>query len=230
MIVFLQLKNITFVLSLIVIILTLAHFAGQLSIHTLGPQRLLGLGELFDLNGEGNVPTLFSTFALLCSSILFVAIAVAKKGVGSSYRLHWAGMAIAFLYLAVDESVALHERLIYPVRSTLQTSGVLYYAWLVPYGVLLILVCLAYVKFLLHLPEKTRRSLIAAAIVYLSGAVGFELLGGRHDELYGHENLTFVFLSTCEEFLEMSGVVMLIHTLLSYISTEVGEIRLKIST
>lgn len=46
-------KKITFLLSLVVACLTLAHTAGQILIYTLGPQRLLGLGELFDLNGEG---------------------------------------------------------------------------------------------------------------------------------------------------------------------------------
>ena len=52
------------------------------------------------------------------------------------------------------------------------------------------------------------------------GALGFELLGGRHNDLYGSNNLTYSILYTCEEFLEMLGIVIFIYALFVYLAKQ----------
>jgi len=75
------------------------------------------------------------------------------------------------------------------------------------------------------LPKKTLKFFIIAGVVFLTGAVGLELIGGRVEELYGipvektfdnSANVLFKFLYTCEEFLEMLGIIIFIYALTSY--------------
>ena len=67
------------ILSTIVLLLTLAHIAGQYSTYYLGYDNIFGLIPQFNLNSEQNIPALFSTLILLLSSILLAIIAYAVK-------------------------------------------------------------------------------------------------------------------------------------------------------
>jgi hypothetical protein len=57
---------------------------------------------------------------------------------------------------------------------------------------------------------------LVSGSIFVSGAIGFELLGGRQAELYGKDNVLYCFFYTCEELLEMLGVAVFIYTLLRY--------------
>jgi hypothetical protein len=87
---------------------------------------------------------------------------------------------------------------------------------------------LSYLKFLLHLPAKTRWRFVVAATLYLGGAIGMELIGGRYADLHGMENLAYSMTATVEESLEMAGVIVFIYTLLNYIADNYQEIRLRL--
>jgi hypothetical protein len=81
----------------------------------------------------------------------------------------------------------------------------------------------------MHLPRKTRRSLILAAVIYVSGALSLEMLSGSLVKWHGtRKNIPVAVLSTLEELLEMIGVVVLIAALLAYIENSgSGEARIK---
>ena len=72
--------------------------------------------------------------------------------------------------------------------------------------------------------------MIIAAVLYIVGVIGIELLGGRIDEQVGRHNPTYVVYSTIEEVLEMGGLVVFIYALMSYISTEFEDLRFRISS
>lgn len=111
-----------------------------------------GLIPLFRFSNEANVPTLYSSFALLFSSILLTIIAIAHRKNGSAY-LWWLGLAMIFLFLSIDEIASIHELLGKPVRESLGTSGLLFYAWLIPYGIALIVFVVTYSIF--KISDKT---------------------------------------------------------------------------
>jgi len=184
--------------------------------------------RLLDFDTEKSIPTLYSTLALLFASTLLSIIALTHKRNGSAY-LSWLGLVFIFLFLSVDEFVSLHERLNSPVRESLNTSGVLYFAWIIPYGVALIAFIIAYLKFLTELPRNIMILFVVSGAIYVSGAVGFEMVGGRQAELYGTDNLLYSFFYTCEEFLEMLGIVIFIYALLTYILSQFKSLTITVN-
>ena len=80
----------------------------------------------------------------------------------------------------------------------------------------------------MHLPTKTRRLFVVAAIVYIVGVIGTELIAGWYVELYGRNNLTYSFLAMLEETLEMIGIIVFIYALLDYMTVNVKAVRFRV--
>ena len=81
-------------------------------------------------------------------------------------------------YASLDEALSFHEGLSIPVRDALDVSGVLYFAWVIPYGIAVLILGAACLRFVLRLDRATRNLFIVAGALYVGGAVGFELIGG----------------------------------------------------
>jgi len=177
-----------------------------------------------------NIPTLYSSFALIVVSILLSSIASIHKKLGCSY-FPWLGLAIIFLFLSIDEIAAIHESFTKPVREllSLDASGVLLYAWVIPYGIALVVFVVSYLKFLMSLPKKIMILFVVSGATFVAGALGLELLGGWYEDLYGARNLTSALFLTCEEFLEMLGIVIFIYTLLLYIASQFKSLTITIN-
>lgn len=72
-----------------------------------------------------------------------------------------------------------------------------------------------------------------AGLLYVTGAVGFDIPGGTQWELYDNYDHTFKFhlyvlYASIEETLEMTGVVIFTHGLSTYIGKELKGIVIKI--
>lgn len=221
-------KNVLRFLILLIICINIFYIVCQYFKFYLGHSYLFGFSPLFDLNLEGNVPTLFSSLILLFSSIILTTIALLTKRDNRRYFLHWFGLAIVFFFLFIDESVALHEMLTNPLRLAFNTSELFYYAWIIPYGILLLLFVIGYYRFIFHLPAQTRFFFIVAGITYITGAIGFEMLGGYYHELYDKETMTYAILVLFEESLEMTGIVIFIYSLLSYLAVDHKKLQINI--
>lgn len=203
-------------------ILVVCSFIGSFAAHVLGHGRLLGFVSEFDVNAENNVPTYFSSFLLLTAAALLAVIAYAQTP-ASSYRWHWIGLVIIFLFFSLDETASLHERLAQPLRSTLETGGLLYYAWVIPGIAFILLFGLAYFRFWFRLPARSRRLFMLAGIIYISGALGLELVGGWYVDLY-ERDFIYALLTIVEETLEMAGVAVFIYALLTYIGQHISPL------
>jgi len=160
--------------------------------------------KLLDFNTEISLPTYFSAFILLVSAILLYAISYMHKRQGNGYFL-WLVLAIIFLFLSLDEIATLHERLNRPLRAMFNTSGILHYAWIIPYAIFVGALSVIYFKFVFSLPKKTRLLFILAAVIYLSGVIGIEMISGSYAAIYGDKTLYYAFLYSCEELCEMGG-------------------------
>jgi len=211
-------------------VLVLASVTGQLLKYLGGHDFVFGLVRLFYVDYENTVPSFFSAALLLMAALLLALIATLKQAAQATYRFHWTLLSFTFLFMAIDEAASMHEMLIGPMRSLLgqKANGIFFFAWVIPGIAVAMIFGLSYLRFLLHLPTKTRWNIILAATLYLSGAIGMELIGGRYAHLHGIENLTYSMLATVEESLEMAGVIVFIHALLHYVADNYQKIRLQL--
>ena len=147
--------------------------------------------QLFDLDEENNLPTWFSSFLLLNNALLLFVRAQFSKN--DNYYA-WLWLAIGFLVLSIDEVAGLHESL----NTAIDTN------WAIPGGILVILTGLAFIPFLLSLPRRIALLFICSGLIYVSGAIGVELLSEDMDE----ESMAYGFATALEEGMEMLGAYL----------------------
>jgi hypothetical protein len=82
-----------------------------------------------------------------------------------------------------------------------------------------------YVRFFMDLPAIYRIRFAIAGFLYVGGALGFEMITGRHFALYDNENIPYILLVTIEESLEIAGVLVFIWSLLVYLLDHYKESR-----
>jgi hypothetical protein len=184
--------------------------------------------RLFDLDGETNFPAFYSSLALLFSSLLLFYVAFSHRDVKRDF-VAWLLMALGFLFLSLDEAAMLHEMLAGTARRSLDLSGLLYNAWVIPYGIIMILGGILYLPFLLRLPKPTLLLFVVSGVIFVSGAVGVEMFEGKWEAIHGTENMTYDLYVAVEEFLEMFGVALFIYALLRYIADTAGTLAIKVT-
>ena len=173
--------------------------------------------DLFSVNAEDSIPTWYAALLLFGASALLAVIATAKHAHQDRFRRHWAGLALIFLYLSMDEGAAIHELFSDILETPLQPGGYLYFAWVIVAVPLVILFLLVYLRFLVHLPPRTRAQFMLAGMVYVGGALGVESISANRWYLDGGRTFEYLAIATLEELCEMLGVVILIYALLSYL-------------
>lgn len=223
-------------LLLLSVSLTLASAAANCYRYSPGVTNYLSgtLIPLLDVGEEVNLPTWYASSTLLLCALLLAAIAAIKKRDGARYVSHWRALAVIFLYLSLDEAATIHERTTLPLRALLSAWGVLYgflfWSWVVLFGALTLIFVLAYLRFLAHLPPRTRLLFLIAGTLYAGGALGVEMVGGYYASFYGRNDPLVAIPSHLEELAEMLGVAIFIYALLCYIRSDIGEIRIRIDT
>ena len=204
------------------ITMALAAIAAILTVLSIGQHLYPGNDipiDRINLDTEASIPTWFQASLMLLAGALAALIALLRSRASRGYVRHWIVAAVALVVLSADEMLAFHERLIGPMRSLLDvSSGPLYFAWIVP-GVLLVVgFAAAYLPFVAHLPERIRRLLIIAGVLYLTGALAMEALNGAYASSRGQDNLGYMLLTDLEEIFEMAGLLVLVYALLSFLS------------
>ena len=221
-------KQIAVGLLRVVAVLTVINSVVIFFYFYLNDDSVYGLVDLFDFAIEGNIPTFYSAVAILFCSALLALITYANWYRPGGHRLYWLALSGIFLFLAFDEAVAIHEVVGDYFERFLRAEGVFYFMWVVPYGIATVVLGLVFLRFVLALPRQTRLCFIAAGTIFLSGAIGLEMLGAREADLYGTDTITYCVLYTFEEMFEMLGIVLFIYALLSYLTGETGRISLSL--
>lgn len=219
------------VLGVMAFILIVSSSAAKLTDYFTGQNSVLlrKLVKFFYIDLEMNAPTFFSMLLLLIAALLLAVVAVLAGKQKDSHRVKWAILSIGFFYMAFDEIIAIHDRLVEPMREILGgvNLGMLYYGWVVPAAIIVVFLAFYFLRFLLSLPPKTRFGFLLAATLYLVGALCFDIIEGGNAEMYGENNLTYIIQVTIEEGLEMAGVIVFIRALLLHITGTFGEVRLQ---
>lgn len=220
-------------LGVVIAFLVVAYLGTLFARLVLGKPTLMGLVPLFDFDREANIPTLFSVFLFMANAGLAFLIGTQRRHQGERDARYWLFLAGLLAFLGVDESALLHELLITPFRSILHTSGILYYAWIIPYGLAVLVVGLIYLRFVWRLTPRVRKLIILAGCLYLAGAIGMEMVGGYYAGVLqarnAPEDLWYYLFIAVEETLEMVGLTVLIYALLVHIDNVLGGIDLHIA-
>ncbi len=181
-----------------------------------GHRRLMGVGRMFNVAAEANIPTWYASSLLLICAVLLGAIALKKTEAGDRFARHWSALCLAVLFLSADESSSFHETVGAAMDRFAAPPGLMQLSWVLPAAVLAVLFGLAFIRFAASLPGAARRGLLSGAFVFASGALGLEAAGGIWRSAHGETPVLYTLAVNTEEFLEMAGVVILIRTLAAY--------------
>jgi hypothetical protein len=172
--------------------------------------------DLFSVNVEESLPTWYATLLLFGAAGLLAFITAAKFATQDAAAWRWAGLALVFVYLSMDEGAAIHEVVADVVQTRLTLTGYLFFAWQVVAAPLVILFVILYWRFLFRLPPRTRHLFILAGVVYIGGALVVEGISANRYYLDGGLTFAYLVIATIEELSEMLGVVLFIYALLDY--------------
>ena len=179
-----------------------------IGVATTGPQDLLP--RMFNLDGEANLPTWYASAKLGAAA----ALAWGCRGpiaTGSPLRRAFTVLALALLFLSVDETALIHES----VNGALRTGGVRAFgngAWIPAYLGVGVVVAASQARVIVaFLREPTGRALfVTGAVLLVAGAIGVEAVGHATHPT-GFAALLEVIV---EETLEMVGGSMIVAALL----------------
>lgn len=208
-----------------VMLAVLAALAGAHLIFVVVLPRILGmhrefggLHRFFHMGREANLPTYWSALVLLTAGILLLLIAGDARRAARPYVAHWFVLGCGFVYLSFDEAAQIHEGVIAMMWLHFfeRGEGIWYYVWYVPMIPVLLVLLIAYTRFLRHLPLRYMVQFLFAAGLFLGGAVGMDMVEAQLDYT-GRTNWIDVS-QLIEESMEIAGVTVFIHALLSYLA------------
>jgi hypothetical protein len=207
-------------LLIVTAILVVLSIAGQVAVYYLPDFPLRDtLANLFDVDNEQNLPTLYSVLMFLVAAFLCGIIAHAHSRADGRHVRYWSALSVVLVLPAIDEFVRLHEQTGSPVRDGLGiTGGPLYFAWIIPAAAVVAIFGITMLRFLRQLPLPTRQLLLTAAVCFLGGAIGMEMVGGAYRASHAGKNMAYALITTVEESLEMLGTAILLYALVHYIS------------
>lgn len=153
---------------------------------------------------ERNPSTWFSAAQLALAAVLAWAVGRERPDAG-----RWNLVAAVLLLLSVDEVATFHEKL----GGLPVIPGIGNRAWAGAGLLLAAVVAWALLPWALRLESRLRFALVVGAVVYVTGAVGFEALASLRER----EDTVFWTVSTVEEDFELLGVYVVVRQLLAHL-------------
>src|SRR5215208_4303987 len=246
-------KTIVRTIIIAVLFITLAGLAARFALYMWDDVKFLEPLRIFDVGEERSIPTWFESILFLLCSMLLAVVTVAKKRRSDRYILHWSFLSVIFLVLSLDEVASIHEAIGAQSERLLHNTtgftpgGAIKFFWVVPGAIFVLIVLVAYLRFLANLPRSTRYSFLFAGALFVLGAVGLEMLSAQVSS--SSEGITNFFgmelglsrrsgsaipkimigLQTCvEEMFEMLGLTAFVYALLAYIRSYIEDINTRV--
>jgi len=212
----------------LVLVVAVLVFAGTCAEYARYVERSdSSLINYFSLTEEKNIPTWWSSILLLACSAVLCAIAATRSRRVGDYKAHWIGLAAIFCYMSIDELVEIHEWLS-SLPGLGHLHGFLYYGWVIPAGIVVLVFALSYLKFLFHLPVITRVKVALAGVLFVGGAIGVEIILGVWAEHHGELNFTWALIGLVEEVMEILGSSLFLYALVEYLGRTAPDLRVVI--
>lgn len=212
-------KLFAWIIPPIVIFGALANYA----VYNLAPSPdhpIASFLKRFDLGHEPSIPAFYSASVMLITGIFLLFVAQVDRQRKKPHRF-WYLLSVLFVALSIDEAALFHE-MADSAMSMLNLNRYLYFSWVVPGTIFAAIVGIGSLRFLLTLPPRTYRWMIASGIVFVTGAVGMELIAGvifsnSASEEEAIRSVAHVVVQAIEEGLEMVGIAMFLTCLFDYV-------------
>ena len=199
-----------------------AHLVGEIGIYAFDADKNWLLP--FNMDREFNIPTLFSSTIMLACAYTLNEI----KSVSDKRSLKdWGLLSKIFIFLAIDEFFQIHEIFIIPdLRPYL--SPALGSTWVIPYTALVIYLGWRFSKFLRSLEKYTRQKFLQSGAIFLSGAIGMEMVGSYlvRTGIIRLHSIWYGSITGLEELLELLGLIMFLTACANYLIKKNGAIYL----
>ena len=200
-----------------------AHLVGEIGIYAFDADKNWLLP--FNMDRELNIPTLFSSSIMLACAYTLNEIKKVSEKLPSK---DWGLLSKIFIFLAIDELFQIHEIFIIPdLRPYL--SPALGSTWVIPYTALMIYLGWRFNKFLRSLKKQTRQKFLQSATIFLTGAIGMEVVGSYlvRSGIIRLHSIWYGSITGLEELLEILGLIMFLTTLANHLIRQNGAIRLQ---
>lgn len=209
--------------------LILLHIITSYRTHSLGVQSIIKLGSFdfdfgywFNIDTERRFGALFSTLLILFASGTMLAASV-RSVPKKVMVIGWLFLSGVLLFMACDEFFMIHERVgeFFGAKDHFGTAVIP--GWVKAMGVIVLILCLPMGLFWWKLPTYLKIRTAIAAGVFLSGAIGVEILSMTHADGSGIHNFGYTLLAALEEGMEMLGMIIAVDAMLLYHNRMKGE-------
>lgn len=205
-------------IKLIVVALSLAVMAAGIAreafVLEFGVGTLLQDLRQFDLDSENSVPAWWSSSLMLLAALMLYRLGAEARPRGDRLWLFWVALAAAFFLLSIDEAASFHEGVIEPLKAAFGFGGALYYAWVVPAVICLVVFGLLLLPLLQLVPTGLKWRLVICGAIFVTGALGMEMVGGWLDFEGLRPTPVYALVTTVEEGLEILGLSLFLSALL----------------
>ena len=173
------------------------------------------LDQFLNFDREVNFPTYYNAILLFLSAQTFLLIAYQNTNTKFYFKTYWYILSFVFLLLSIDEFVRIHEWFIEwtPRLFGVGGTGILKFAWIIPYGIFVILFGLYSIKFLRSLEKSFQKGYLICSALFVLATIGIESLGGigyeQNNDSRSFEYL--LFYTTLEESMEMLSLILVLH-------------------
>lgn len=169
---------------------------------------------LLDVDTERSFYTWFSQTNLALAGLLLVDTGVKALSRNRVAALHFLILGAVFFLLSADEGLSFHEIL----SARIGRAGGLHFAWVIPAALFCLVGLAALVPFLRSLGPRVMGMMLAAAGVFLFGALGMEAIGG--EVLFANDGdilaRPYRLTVNIEEGAEGLGVILFLFALTRY--------------
>jgi hypothetical protein len=178
---------------------------------SLAPYVSPAIIRLFDLDTEGNIPTWYESSLFLVAAGLCGLFAGARPAGGAGV---WRILAVIFLVMSCDETAMLHELVGRYLSAAERWKRLDIYGWLLLGAPLAGGIVLVVRRAARALDAPARGRLILAGTLFFLGSIGVESVEAVTDaRIYG--TVAFGLLTWGEECLELTGIILFIHAMMT---------------
>lgn len=213
-----------------VLLVVAAGLAREVYVLAFGQETALRDLRQLSLNAEQNLASWYTSLLLALGALLAWVAGSCDTAEEPSARRFWRLVAVLLLAAAADETVSFHEVLTLFIPKVQEVSPLLHFAWVALAVPLLAILALWCLPMMWRLPRATFWGLVAAAVIFVTGAVGLEMIAGLVIDWAGEASIAYRVNYMLEDTFEMLGCAVFILVVLGHIRGQAPSLEFRLTS